>query len=514
MLFYSLACAIDRSIDRAGVSGRAAAEEEARHSAPRGASPGRGAEGVRVPPTNPGFRLDGDQGIGGILDAPVTDARVAPAVRSFRGPLFTSRTPTEPSDAAFRGRTRTSDDFGWTTNEKVRLTYRTSYVNVTRRGSCWAYRRNWTQQKSHNCTQTKLTMRIPTCCMRRRALPLFGATLLAVGAASGAAAATAMIRSDPMRISRHNRPPWTANPQQQRSAMTMRLMSSSSSAAAPTSTTSFAAIRTGPALSRSQASKIMDETILPQADYGSRLGVGGDAQGLTDQAGGAVGAVSAQDPRLAFTYGEFPLTSLDALLDRAETYCGSNHDMYKGQYDDPTRTRRRLRFVDVGSGCGRLCLYVGLTRPNWDVSGIECAPLLHQQAVLATERAIQAGYMRALEEDPARPSYGASKLSSVVHFHCAMAGDASSVLSKADIVFAYSTTWESSGFSTASSSMLLSEPWQQLFTASCMPGCVVITTDRSLDASTTVATSWEMLEQVDVGNPEVGGSAGYIQQRV
>jgi hypothetical protein len=350
--------------------------------------------------------------------------------------------------------------------------------------------------------------------MRRRALSLFGATLLAIGAASGAAAATALIRSDPMRISRHNRPP-CAN-KKQRSARRMRLMSSSSSAAAPTSTTtSFAAIRTGPALSRSEASKIMDETILPHVDYGSRLRVGGDAQGLTDPAGGAVVvAVSAHDPRLAFTYGEFPLKSLDALLDRAERYCISNQEIHQGQYDDPTRRRRPLRFVDVGSGCGRLCLYVALTRPSWDVSGIECAPLLHQQAVLATERAITAGYLRALEEDPVRPSHGDSTRSSVVHFHCAMANDATSVLHRADIVFAYSTTWESSGFSTATSSMLLSEPWQQLFTAACTQGSVVITTDRSLDASsTTAAATWKMLEQVDVDNPEVGGSAGYIQQR-
>jgi hypothetical protein len=348
----------------------------------------------------------------------------------------------------------------------------------------------------------------------RRVLQLtrFGATWLAVRAASGpSGAAAAMIRTDPMRrISRHNHQPCPANPKQRRSTMRMRLMSSSS---VPCSTaTSFAAIRTGPVISRHEASKIMGETILPQADYGSRLAVGGDALGLNDQAGGAVVvAVSAQDPRLAFTYGEFPLKSLDALLDRAETYCGSNQDTRKGQYVDPTR-RRRLRFVDVGSGCGRLCLYVALTRPNWDVSGIECAPLLHEQAVLATERAIKAGYMRALEEDPARPSYGDSTPSSGVHFHCAMAGDATSVLNEADIVFAYSTTWESSGFSTTTSSMLLSEPWQQLFTAGCLPGCVVITTDRSLDASTTVAT-WSMLEQVNVDNPEVGGSAGYIQQR-
>jgi hypothetical protein len=95
-----------------------------------------------------------------------------------------------------------------------------------------------------------------------------------------------------------------------------------------------------------------------------------------------------------------------------------------------------------------------------------------------------------------------------------MANDAAatSTLHQADILFGYSTTWESSGFSTATSTMLLSQEWQDLFTSCCRPGAIVITTDRALDASSSTG-SWRMLDQVSVGNPEVGGSMGYIQRR-
>jgi hypothetical protein len=263
----------------------------------------------------------------------------------------------------------------------------------------------------------------------------------------------------------------------------------------------------------------MDPCVLPRTEYGGRLSVGGDAQGLQDEeAGSGRGAVAAQDPRLAFTYGEFPLGSLDELLDRAEACSISNQvtDESGGGNVQRRYRQRRLTFVDVGSGCGRLCLYVALTRPDWDVTGIECAPLLHQQAVQATQRAIKAGYMRhsaLTDHDPIESAPSEESNSpTTVRFECAMANAATSTLHQADILFGYSTTWESSGFSTATSSMLLSQEWQELFTSCCRPGAIVITTDRSLDASST--GSWRMLDQASVGNPEVGGSMGYIQRRV
>ena len=51
--------------------------------------------------------------------------------------------------------------------------------------------------------------------------------------------------------------------------------------------------------------------LLPQKDYGERIGSGRDAQGVSNQ------AVNADDPRLTLTYGEFPTHSMDALLDCA-----------------------------------------------------------------------------------------------------------------------------------------------------------------------------------------------------
>ena len=67
------------------------------------------------------------------------------------------------------------------------------------------------------------------------------------------------------------------------------------------------------------------------------------------------------DPRLARTYAEFPLESLDLLLDRACTYLSQD----TVNIDDP------LTMVDIGSGLGRIVFYSALTRDskkaNWEI---------------------------------------------------------------------------------------------------------------------------------------------------
>ena len=44
----------------------------------------------------------------------------------------------------------------------------------------------------------------------------------------------------------------------------------------------------------------------------------------------------------------------------------------------------------------------------------------------------------------------------------------------------------------------------------CRPGTIVVTTDRALDSK----WGWRLMEQMDMNNPEVLESTGFIQQRV
>jgi hypothetical protein len=53
----------------------------------------------------------------------------------------------------------------------------------------------------------------------------------------------------------------------------------------------------------------------------------------------------------------------------------------------------------------------------------------------------------------------------------------------------------------------LSDEWNRLFSESCKPGCVVVTTDRALDPR----YGWKVLDRLDVANPEVFESTGFVQ---
>jgi hypothetical protein len=283
--------------------------------------------------------------------------------------------------------------------------------------------------------------------------------------------------------------------------------------------------------SRDGARRLVDDLLLPRSGYGDRTSAGRDAQGLGAAAdgGGPPVVVPAHDPRLSFTYGEFPLGSLDALLDAAEP-----HVRGAAAVRDAGTTKRRRGVVDLGSGCARLALYLALSRQHpegQDAVGIECAPLLHREALRAAGRALRAGYLLPWPSPSSSDGEGPEATSSqppslfcedtasrppapTLTLVRGLARDRAGWLRGADLVFANSSTWDAPRFSPETGSLLLSEEWQQLLGESCPPGCVVVTTDRSLDASAS-AGRWRMLARMDVPNPEVGGaSTGYIQQRL
>lgn len=245
-------------------------------------------------------------------------------------------------------------------------------------------------------------------------------------------------------------------------------------------------------LSREQAVQVLDRDILPATEYGKRIQAGRDAQGILPGQ-----AISALDPVLSKTYGEFPLESLDILIDAAIPHLQQTNG-------------KSLQFVDVGSGCGRLCLYTALTRGDtassskpWKVQGIEIYDILHQEATRARDAGFEKGWFQEVQGDDD------TAVTNSLSLHLGPAEDFSdSILKHADLIFAYSTTWVDSGFSPNISAMILSDEWNRLFSDSCKTGCVVVTTDRALDPR----FGWKLLDRLDVANPEVMESTGFIQK--
>lgn len=256
----------------------------------------------------------------------------------------------------------------------------------------------------------------------------------------------------------------------------------------------------------------MDEHILPVSEKGRRIQLGNHQ--LRDGE-----AVHGQDPILFETYGEFPLPSLDVLLDRAGELLllqEREHDqqLRSGEPSSPHGSRRRT-IVDVGSGCGRLALYMALSRPNWNVYGIEISPVFHQEAMEAVHRAAEQGCLQMSKDDDGisnETDYSFSKTTAThsrLVLHCGPAQEYTSILQKADLIFCYSTAFESAGFSEEADALLLGDDWNVLF-ADTGTECLCITTDKALSPN----YGWKILDRIDVPNPEVFESTGYIQQRL
>ena len=239
---------------------------------------------------------------------------------------------------------------------------------------------------------------------------------------------------------------------------------------------------------RQEAAELVDTQLLPSSEYGRRTRLSRPTPSKNQQSYNSR-ALTANDPSTAFTYGEFPLTSLDDLLDDAVSYVQIEN--------------KHFRVVDIGSGCGRLCLYLALSRPSdWDIHGIECKEALHKEATRAAQVAVDQGWLASWDED------GAS--SSLLHFHHGMVADlASTVLGSADLLFIYATALPSGPFlPDPVQGVSLSREWHE-WLGHCRPGSVVITTDRALDP----AEGWDLLKRWDdVPNPEVLGSTVFVQR--
>jgi hypothetical protein len=268
-------------------------------------------------------------------------------------------------------------------------------------------------------------------------------------------------------------------------------------------------------LSRAHAASLIDTTFLPQQLFGERLSVSGS--NVNDSQTPQI--ILGTDPSLQLAYGEFLLSSVDALVDAALSH---------RQEDNPNASNGNgstsnndaiasVNFVDLGSGAGRICLYMAMTRPSWSSCGMEVVPSLHalaQQAALMAEEygILQSQVARQDNEDSPDDSTenadSIAKASSSLQLCRGAAQEYTHILEQADIIFCYSTVFDTAGFSQETGAMILSTEWMELL-QNCRPGTLVITTDRSCDP----AYGWTLLQTMEVENREVMGSVGYIQRK-
>jgi hypothetical protein len=278
------------------------------------------------------------------------------------------------------------------------------------------------------------------------------------------------------------------------------------------------------------------------------------------------------DPLLSESYGEFPLDSLDILIDRAEQEIMKNSN--EGDNNSTSSSSvtgvqqhpcppKRIRIVDIGSGCGRLALYLSLSRgcsnhENYDVQssdkqcyyydihGIEISSIFHQKAIQATQRAVEYGVIHetigsnenheqlCAASTVSRPDARGIKTSLIdnntkfipkntLQFHCGSATDFVNIMAQADILFCYSTAFPSNpNFCVELGAMTFNTFWNELFTQVAATSSsrqqkknhnqkmIVITTEKAIDPK----YHWTLIDRINVPNPEVFGSTGYIQKPI
>ncbi len=259
---------------------------------------------------------------------------------------------------------------------------------------------------------------------------------------------------------------------------------------------------------RPTAQQIVNNILCPPNEERSRNNAGMEAFGQDRHSK----VITNDDPRSEYTYGEFPFDSFDILVDLAAVYV-----------DEKTTTRsKKKKMIDVGSGCGRLALYAGLTRSDWDVAGIEIGQQLHSLAVGSLQRGINEDLFQPADDTASADESGVISFYNGNTLHTTTEevnpyfqnpqsdnDTVQSVLSQANLLFAYSTVWETDSaqsFNPELGAMVLSSKWSETLASTCQNGVVAVTTDRVLNPD----HGWKLLERMEVDNPSVWGSVGYI----
>ena len=245
-------------------------------------------------------------------------------------------------------------------------------------------------------------------------------------------------------------------------------------------------------------SDIIDTILYPQSEFKKRMDVGKNDQFSDNSSEGSLassaGAMGADDPRLSLTYHEFPLESMNELLKLAVQ-----------EYEAKNGEKPKV-LVDLGSGCGRLVLFAALAGDDekyfsWqEVNGIEIGDQLHKYALDIVQRGIDDGCLL----DPSSKSDDLAYTK--ICFHRGAASDLKHILSQSDVIFCYSTVFNTEGFDVEMGTMVLAREWSMLLADACRPGTVAITTDRALNPT----HGWKLQHSLNVENPSLIGSTGYI----
>ena len=253
-----------------------------------------------------------------------------------------------------------------------------------------------------------------------------------------------------------------------------------------------------------EAIEIIGSTLFTSSELGTRIRIGRDAMGLT-----AGEALSNNDKRNFFTYGEFPLESFDELFHRAiqHFYERNDHDQSKP-----------IKIVDVGSGCGRLLMHAALnseySSSKLDIHGVEISSEMHEYACRIVDRGVEQGLFQQTESKDQNHNYNnddttpATCTRTQMTLHNGSAQDLSHIFSDADIIFAYCSVWETGGFAIEERAMLMGRDMTDALAKSCKHGCVAVMTDRLLLDEGSVG--WEYVDSLEVENPDLLGSTGYF----
>jgi hypothetical protein len=266
------------------------------------------------------------------------------------------------------------------------------------------------------------------------------------------------------------------------------------------------------------------------------------------------------------TYGEFSLSSLDIILDRiAQEIIRSLDDddddddndddsivslssPFSTASSDHRSKSRTLKLMDIGSGCGRLVLYMAIAQPprlqqyynNIVVVGIEQSKALYEESIRATERLLLHNNITIIHRNT---SNVAGPTDDTVHtysnikirLYCGSATDFMTEIQTADVIVCYSTAFASGNFDPSLSALLLSDEWNTILTPpsplpspSPSPSRTKIE-DFSTTSSKTISQSplycvtmdkaldprrgWTMIDRIEVPNPEIGvDSTAFLQK--
>jgi len=272
--------------------------------------------------------------------------------------------------------------------------------------------------------------------------------------------------------------------------------------------------------SKDEAQSIISNTLYPPSEYKKRMYLGYQYTGVEDDHNQK--ALTNDDERLRYTYAEFPVESFHHLVvERAFYWKSTLEKVQKSAMEtfEEMETEEKC-LVDIGSGCAQLVLYGSLIlngngchesnnskdkkeKSNWSVHGIEISQSTHDHGIKMLERGMQENFFHPASIDSQNQDEKLSKVS----LHLGSAASCISLLSKADVIFSYSSVFNTVGFSTTVGGMILAPEWSDMLAQQCKNGCIVVTTDRALDPT----FGWTLLEKLDVENPDLIGSTGFIQ---